>query len=110
MIYEIRTYRLKTGKTAEYINAVSSEGIKIQQPYLGHLIGYYYSEIGALNEIVHIWAYKSLDDRESRRAALAQDPAWVAFMPRIQCLIETMENRIMKPFPFIAPPIGGGIG
>lgn len=110
MIYEIRTYRLKTGKTADYINAVASEGIRIQQPHLGHLIGYYYSEIGALNEIVHIWAYESLDDRENRRTALAQDPAWLAFLPRIQCLIETMENRIMKPFPFIAPPAGGGIG
>ncbi|KXV22683.1 NIPSNAP family protein [Gluconobacter japonicus] len=109
MIYEIRTYRLKTGKTAEYINAVSSEGIKIQKPYLGHLIGYYYSEIGALNEIVHIWAYESLDDRERRRTALAQDPTWIAFIPQLQSLIETMQNRIMKPFPFIVPPTDEGI-
>ena len=106
MIYEIRTYRLKTGAVADYIRAVSSEGIEIQKPHLGTLIGYYYSEIGQLNEIVHIWSYSSLDDREKRRTALAADPRWVSFLPKIQCLIETMNNKILKPFPFIEEQLG----
>ncbi|CAG9210535.1 hypothetical protein PSAB6_290039 [Paraburkholderia sabiae] len=45
-------------------------------------------------------AYPSLDERESRRAALAEDPAWQAFAPKIQALMEEMENKIMKPARF----------
>ena len=32
--------------------------------------------------------------------ALAQDARWVAFAPKIQALIEEMENKILKPAPF----------
>ena len=56
-----------------------------------------------MNEIVHIWAYASLDDRERRRAALAR-PRWVAFIPKIQALIEEMESKILKPAPFSPLP------
>ncbi|MBO1324267.1 NIPSNAP family protein [Acetobacter sp. TBRC 12305] len=100
MIYEIRTYQLKTGAVPAYVKVVSEEGILIQKPHLGTLAGYFFSEIGPLNQIVHIWAYQDLADRDARRAALAADPRWVAFLPKIQCLIETMENKIMKPLPF----------
>jgi hypothetical protein len=100
MIYEIRTYRLKTGAMPAYLRLIQEEGIAIQKGHLGLLIGYFHSEIGPLNEIVHIWAYEDLADRERRREALAADPRWQAVLPRIQSHIETMENKIMKPAPF----------
>ena len=100
MIYEIRTYRLHVGAAPAYIQAVTEEGIAIQRPHLGLLHGYFFSEIGPLNEIVHIWAYQSLADRETRRAALAADPRWTRFLPRIQSLIQIMDSKIMNPMPF----------
>lgn len=102
MYYEIRTYRLKNGAIPGYLKVVGEEGIAIQKKHLGQLVGYYFSEIGPINEIVHIWAYESLDDREARRARLAGDPAWQAFLPKIRDLIEVAENKIMKPAPFFA--------
>ena len=100
MIYEMRTYRLKTGTVPAYVKLVAEEGIAIQKGHLGNLVGYFSSDIGPLNEIVHIWAYASLDDRAARRAALAADPAWQGFLPKIQALIEVMENKILLPTPF----------
>ncbi|MCB6183026.1 NIPSNAP family protein [Leeia sp. TBRC 13508] len=100
MFYEMRTYRLKTGTLPQYLQLVGEEGIRLQKQYLGNLVGYFYSEIGPLNQIVHIWAYESLDDRERRRNALAADPAWIAFAPKIQALLEEMESKIMKPTAF----------
>jgi hypothetical protein len=50
MIYEMRTYRLKTGTLATYLKLVEEEGIAIQKSYLGELVGYFFSEIGALNQ------------------------------------------------------------
>lgn len=100
MYYEIRTYRIKTGAIPAYLKLVEDEGIALQKKYLGTLIGYFHSEIGPLNQIVHIWAYASLDEREERRQRLAQDAAWIAFAPKIQALLEEMESKIMKPAAF----------
>lgn len=100
MVYEMRTYRLRTGTLPGYLRLVEQEGIAVQKEHLGSLVGYFFSEIGRLNEIVHVWAYASLDDRERRRAALAEDPRWIAFVPKIQALIEEMETKILKPAPF----------
>ena len=100
MFYEIRTYRIKTGAVPAYLKLVEEEGIELQKQYLKDLVGYFFSEIGPLNQIVHIWAYPSLDERDRRRAALANDPAWQAFAPKIQALMEEMENKIMRPTSF----------
>ena len=100
MFYEMRTYRLKTGTVPAYVKLVAEEGIALQKSHLVQLVGYFTSEIGPLNEIVHIWAYASLDDRAARRARLNAAPAWLAFLPKIQALIETMENKILLPTAF----------
>jgi len=105
MYIEIRTYQLKNGAVPAYLKAVEQTGITIQQKHLGKLVGYFYSEIGTINEIVHIWMYSSLDERQKRRAALAADPNWQAFLPQIAPLIERAENKIMLPSAF--SPIGG---
>ncbi|WP_428030438.1 NIPSNAP family protein [Ancylobacter sp.] len=100
MLYEMRTYRLKTGTVPAYVKLVAEEGIALQKAHLGQLVGYFTSDIGPLNEIVHIWAYASLDDRAARRARLNADPAWLSFLPKIQALIEVMENKILLPTSF----------
>ena len=100
MFYELRTYRLKVGAVPAYIQAVQDEGLAIQKRHLGQLIGYFTTDIGMLNQIVHLWAFDSLDDRDRRRTALLMDPAWLAFLPRLQVLIEEMECRILRPTPF----------
>jgi hypothetical protein len=105
MVYEMRTYRLKNGAVPAYLKVVEDEGIAIQKQHLGELVGYFFSEIGVINQIVHIWGFSSLDDREARRSALMADPAWQAFLPKIRDLIEVAENKILKPAPF--SPVGG---
>jgi hypothetical protein len=105
MLYEIRTYRLKNGAIPEYLKVVGETGIEIQRKHLGNLVGYFSSEIGPINEIVHIWGFDTLDDRQARRARLAADPEWQAFLPKIRDLIVTAENKVMSPATF--SPIGG---
>lgn len=100
MIYEIRTYRLEVGKLPEYLYLVGEEGLEIQKEYLGNLVGYFYSEIGPLNQIVHIWSYEDLEDRQARRNKLEQDSRWREFIPKIQSLLLEMETKIMRPTEF----------
>lgn len=103
MFIENRTYRLSNGAIPAYLAAVA-EGIAIQRRHFGALVGYYSSEIGPINQIVHIWAFASLDDRKARRARLNADPDWQAFLPRIRDLIEIAETKIMRPAAFSPVP------
>ncbi|MCI3203556.1 MULTISPECIES: NIPSNAP family protein [Pandoraea] len=100
MIVEERIYRIRNGCMSQYLNLVRTEGLAIQQPILGHLVGYFTTEIGVLSQVTHLWAYPSLDERTRRRAQLAQDKRWQAFIPRLSELIETAENRILVPTDF----------
>jgi hypothetical protein len=103
MIVEERIYTLKPGKAPEYLKAYAQEGLAIQRPILGNLVGYYSTEIGPLNVIVHMWAYEDLGDRTRRRAQLTADSRWQAYLPRIASLLEVQESRILNPAPFFEP-------
>lgn len=105
MIVEQRTYTLRPGCVPDFVALVRDEGLAIQAPYLGAPLGYFTSESGTLNQIVHLWGFADAGDRETRRAALAADPAWQGFVPKVLKLIDRMESRILLPTSFSA--IGG---
>ena len=109
MIVEERIYELLPGHGAEYQRRIESEGIAIQRPILGRLVGYFASDIGELNQVVHLWAFDSLEDRAERRARLLADPHWREFVATVQPLIVRMENSILIPMAFspIPPPWHG---
>ncbi|MDN7182692.1 NIPSNAP family protein [Caballeronia sp. SEWSISQ10-4 2] len=102
MLYEIRTYTFKPLRTAEWLALYKTEALPIQQEYLGKLIGFFTTEIGDISQVVHIWAYKSLDDRLERRDRMAADPRWQAFGGKVKALdiLVGMESRIMRPTDF----------
>ncbi len=100
MLYEQRTYRLKPGTTPAFFKVYEAKGLEVQKKILGNLVGYFFTDIGPLNTIVHIWAYESLDDRAKRRTALYQDPQWLEFAREGLKYIEHMESQIMVPAPF----------
>lgn len=100
MIVEQRTYTLFAGKTPEYLRHYESEGLAIQTRILGRLVGYFTTEIGPLNQIIHMWAYDSFEDRARRRAQMQADPGWKAYIAKIQPLIQTQENKILNPTSF----------
>lgn len=100
MIVEERIYRIKAGQMQRYLQLVREEGLAIQRPILGHLIGYFHTEIGPLNHIVHMWGYADLNDRAERRRRLAADPAWQAFLVKLTETLDTTENRILVPTDF----------
>jgi hypothetical protein len=64
------------------------------------MVGYFMTEIGPLNQVVHMWGYDSLDQRTERRAALGADPAWQAYVAKIRPLIITQESKILLPMPW----------
>jgi hypothetical protein len=100
MIVEQRDYHVYTGKLAEVVRLYETEGIAVQQEILGGFVGAFTTEIGALSTYTSMWRYESFDEREQRRAVLQADERWQAFLPKIQPLIHTQQNRILVPTPF----------
>jgi NIPSNAP protein len=100
MIVEERDYHVTTGKLAELVKLYETEGIELQKSYLGHLVGAFTTDVGALSTYTHIWAYDSHSEREERRARLQADDSWKAFLAKIQPLIHTQHNRILLPTSF----------
>ena len=100
MIVEQRIYTLYPGKTAEYLRLYEEEGLAIQRPILGNLIGYFSTEIGPLNQVIHMWGYDSFEERSQRRTELLANPDWQAYTAKVRPLIQTQENLILKPASF----------
>lgn len=95
MHYEMRTYTLQVGKTKEYLAHFEKVGLPIISKY-ATLVGWWYTEIGELNQIIHIWAYPSLDDRTERRAALYRDEAWLNdFVPKAFPMLLKQESTLL---------------
>jgi hypothetical protein len=100
LIVDERTYTIVIGKVPDYLKLYQAEGLELQTRTLGHLIGYFATEIGRMSTVVHLWAYDSMEERARRRAALAADPAWQAYLAKMQPLVTAMENRILVPTAF----------
>ena len=100
MILEERDYHVFTGKLNELVKLYETEGIELQQSYLGNLVGVFTTEIGALSTYTSLWAYENFAQREERRARLQADDRWKAFLGKIQPLIHTQRNRILVPTAF----------
>lgn len=105
MIVEQRTYRFRPGGIADFMRLYQAGPLALQTRILGNMLGYFVTEIGPLNETVHLWGYDGLDERARRRAALMAEPDWRAFLGQVLPLIESQHSRILLPAPF--SPIGG---
>ena len=105
MIYEVRTYRIAPGSLAE-VEKRFGEAYEYRKKY-SPLTAFLHTEIGTLNEIVHIWGYKDLADRARVRAESMKDPNWP---PKLGDFVRAMRSEIVNPFPFIPEPRPGKVG
>lgn len=103
MIIEQRTYTTLPGKWRDYLALYESEGLAIQHRILGRMVGYYTTESGPLNQIVHMWAYTDLSERAKLRAELAADLGWQKYVARMLPLLQSQESKFLNPAPFFTP-------
>ncbi len=102
MIVEQRTYTLKPLRTQDFLALYEQAALPLQKKYLGHLLGFFTSEIGPLNQVVHLWGFESLAERERRRREMEQDPAWPLYLKALRELdvVLTQENKMLRSTAF----------
>lgn len=103
VIVEQRTYDIVPGKLGQYMDWYRTFGVAVQVRHLGCLLGYYQTELGDLNQVVHLWQYRDFADRTERRARLFADPQWFEFFDRAIAIIVRQRSTILTSPCFVAP-------
>jgi len=96
MYVEQRVYSLVPGGPAQYLLAYNGRPREIQSQILGQLIGVFQSESGELNQVVFLWGFDTLDDRERRRRALMADAEFAEFRKSTRHLLLKQESRLLS--------------
>lgn len=102
MYIDHRTYTFHPLKMSKWLALYEEYGLPVQLRYLGNLIGFFQTEMGTLNQAVHLWGFDDLNERQRRRAEMAKDPGWHEFMRRNEELGALMhqESKIVTPVRF----------
>ncbi|KYQ91627.1 hypothetical protein DLAC_07399 [Tieghemostelium lacteum] len=94
-VWELRMYQTKPGQVNNWAAEFQKgypERKKFSEP-----VGVFYSEFGALNTVVHLWPYKSFEDRFRIRGEALGSQVWVNTVNETMKLIDTMKNQTMLP-------------
>jgi len=101
MIIDHRTYTLHPGRIKAFLELYQNRAWPLQLKYLGDCVGWYTStDIGQLNQVIHLWRYTDLADRAARRARMLADPDWPGYAEAVAPLIQHQENKILTATPF----------
>ena len=104
-LYELRTYSLYVGKLAEVRELYRSEGWPALGRHAeGRLVGYFIGDVGALNQIVHLWKFTDDADRRRFWEGVFADEAFMAFARKLRPLIQTQENKLLLAAPWGPQP------
>ena len=102
MIYELRTYTTKQGTVQDVAKAASTVSREIRGDDYGKLEGYWVSDIGHLNQVMHLWSYSDLNERARLRVELAKNPRWNKdYIPLIRPHLIRQEVRLLNA---VIPP------
>ena len=98
MIYEMRTYDLKPRSIPE-VEKRTAKKLPGRLEY-SRLGGFWHTEVGPLNQVVHMWPYNDLNQRADVRARVIKDGMWP---PDNTEFIVNMRSEILNPAPFMTP-------
>jgi hypothetical protein len=107
MIVEMRTYTLQPGTTAtfeERFGAALPARAKVSP-----LAAFWHSEVGPLNQVIHVWPYETMDERTRLRGEATKLQGWP---PNVREFVVEQKSQIFIPAPFspkLEPRALGGI-
>ena len=103
-IYEQRTYTVIVGKMADVVALYKAEGWQAVSKHPPKLVGYFTGDIGAINQLVHLWKFDDDADRRAFWAAVFADPGFMAFARQLRPLLATQENKLLLAAPWGPQP------
>jgi hypothetical protein len=103
-IFELRTYDVVVGKMADVTELYRTEGWAAIERHPKKLVGYFTGDIGALNQLVHLWKFDDDADRRAFWKGLFSDPQFMAFAAKLRPLLRAQENKLLLAAPWGPTP------
>lgn len=106
MIYEQRTYSIAVGQMRQVIRLYKTVGWPALEAggFSKNLIGYFLTDTGELQQLVHLWRFESDDDRRSFWKRLFSDERVQAFAEQLTPLIRAQSNQLLLAAPWGPQP------
>lgn len=97
-VYELRTYLLKPGRMLEWEQNWKL-GLECRRQFC-EPVGAWFSQLGDLNYVHHMWHYPDLNDRKITRESAWQVDGWAQTVYNTVRLVENMNATILTPLTF----------
>lgn len=110
MIHELREYKLKPGRLAEYLDHVDNKVQRLRGNRFGRLVAFFRASSGDTERVIHIWEYDSLNARQDARLQLASNVGWMGeFIASVWPIIEYQKVTFLDVEELTSPvPRSGG--
>ena len=102
-LYELRTYTLYVGKMAEVVKLYQEIGFPALQKggQDKKLVGYFQSDTGMINQLLHLWKFDDDADRRAHWAGLSANKDFVeGFVQKFRPLVMTQEVKLLQAAPW----------
>ena len=98
MVIDYRAYSFRPGTVHDFVRMFRERGLPIQNRILGPEVfaGLYTTEIGDVNEAIHLWRYRDAGERAERRALLYQDAEFMDYVREVRPLIVRQDVRLLN--------------
>jgi hypothetical protein len=103
-IYELRTYQVTVGKMAEVVNLYKTQGWPALEKHPKKLVGYFTGDVGAINQLVHLWKFDDDADRRAFWAGTGADADFMSFVAQLRPLLQSQQNKLMMAAPWGPAP------
>ena len=103
-IFELRTYTVIVGKMAEVVELYKTQGWPALAKHPDRLVGYFTGDVGALNQLVHLWKFEDDADRRAFWAGVFGDAEFMAFATKLRPLLASQENKLLLAAPWGPSP------
>ncbi|TFY80527.1 hypothetical protein EWM64_g3479 [Hericium alpestre] len=97
-IFELRTYQLVPGKLLEW-EQTWRRGIEARRKFV-EPVGAWFSQVGRLHQVHHLWQYRDLHARKEMREQAWQVDGWADTVGKTARLAKYMDSIVLTPLPF----------
>jgi hypothetical protein len=102
MIIDLRIYEIRPEKMRQWLTLWETQALPTQREICGDFLGMYITDVGMVNEVVHLWRYADMGQRQERRDRMLADPRWQKYLAAQEELaaIRRATSRIIRPTAF----------
>ncbi|MSO77396.1 MAG: NIPSNAP family protein [Alphaproteobacteria bacterium] len=95
MIIEMRNYQLKPGSVPTFEERFG-KALPVREKF-SKLAAFWHTEVGELNQVIHVWPYASFEERTKVRAEASKAPGWP---PDTREFVVSQQSEVYLPAPF----------